>query len=177
MRQSTDGYAWSKGPDFLTVMPEWVQLKVPNTEPGFWAPDIAFINGWWHLYYAISSGGSQHSCIALAVNQRLDSNDPLFAWKDAGPVTCSTDALPYNCIDPHVFVNPNDNTVWMNWSDAKAPFSSHPTSSRSMLLPANTSQWLTHVVFCFLSPSHLLTTCLGALIGTAFTLSSCRVFP
>ena len=100
VRQSTDGYHWQAGPAFLTVMPEWVRLKVPNTEPGFWAPDIAYFNGWWHLYYAISSGGSQHSCIALAVTQRLDSADPLFGWKDAGPVTCSTDALPYNCIDP-----------------------------------------------------------------------------
>ena len=115
VRQSTDGYHWTKGPAFLTTMPEWVRLKVPNTETGWWAPDVGFFNGWWHVYYAISSGGSQHSCIGLAVNQRLDSTDPLFAWKDAGAVTCSTDALPYNCIDPHVFINPNNNTVWMNW--------------------------------------------------------------
>ena len=28
---------------------------------------------------------------------------------------CSTDALPFNCIDIHAFQNPNDGTFWMNW--------------------------------------------------------------
>ena len=84
VRKSTDGYAWQRGPTFLTTMPEWVRLKVPNTEVGWWAPDIAYFNGWWHLYYAVSSGGSQHSCIGVAVNLRLDDADPQFGWKDAG---------------------------------------------------------------------------------------------
>ena len=120
VRQSTDGYHWTAAPPsyFWTTMPDWVRLKVPNTEPGWWAPDIAYLNGYYHLYYAISSGGSQHSCIGLAVNARLDPADPLYRWQDAGPVTCSTDALPYNCIDPHVFVDGNDGSVWMNWGSA-----------------------------------------------------------
>ena len=94
VRVSTDGYAWTRGPSFLTTMPDWVRLKVPNTETGWWAPDIAFFNGWWHLSYAISSGGSQHSCIGLAVNQRLDDKDPLFKWIDAGPITSASYTLP-----------------------------------------------------------------------------------
>ena len=115
VRVSTDGYAWKRGPDFLTTMPEWVRLKVPNTEPGWWAPDVAFLNGWWHVYYAVSSGGSQHSCIGLAVNRALSDQDPAFHWLDAGPVLCSTAAQPWNCIDVHAFVSANDSSVWMNW--------------------------------------------------------------
>ena len=115
VRQSVDGYNWTRVRSFWTDMPEWVRLKVPNTERGWWAPDATYLNGWWHLYYAVSSGGSQHSCIGLAVNRRLDASDPLFEWHDAGAVLCSTEAQPWNCIDVHVFVDPNTQAVWMNW--------------------------------------------------------------
>ena len=69
-RQSTDGYALDqRDQPFLTTMPQWVHAEgAQYREQVGGRLDIAYLNGWWHLYYAVSSGGSQHSCIGLAVN-------------------------------------------------------------------------------------------------------------
>ena len=50
---------------------EWARDAVPRTK-GIWAPDISFFNGLYHLYYSVSSFGSNHSVIGLATNKTLD---------------------------------------------------------------------------------------------------------
>ena len=114
---SADGYAWKRYTPVFDVPPQWVFEHVANYRnmSSFWAPDILHLNGLWHLYYAVSSFGSQTSCIGLATNRVLDSSSSDYEWVDHGPVLCSDPSRPYNCIDPHIFQHPSDGTVWMNW--------------------------------------------------------------
>lgn len=114
---SADGYSWKRYTPVFHTPPEWVATYVPNYKnmTSFWAPDILHMNGLWHLYYAVSSFGSQTSCIALTTNKVLDSSSADYQWIDHGPVLCSDQSKPYNCIDPHIFQHPSDGTVWMNW--------------------------------------------------------------
>ena len=45
--------------------------------PGdFWAPDINYFDGEYHLYYAASSFGTNNSVIGLATNVTLDPDSP-----------------------------------------------------------------------------------------------------
>ena len=113
---STDGYAWKRYTPVFDTPPTWVFTSVPNYRnmTSFWAPDILHMHGLWHLYYAVSSFGSQTSCIGLATNAALDSSSAEYEWVDHGAVLCSDPTAPYNCIDPHVSQLP-DGTVYMNW--------------------------------------------------------------
>jgi arabinan endo-1,5-alpha-L-arabinosidase len=94
--------------------PEWAQDVIPGTMFP-WAPDITFFNGLYHLYYSLSTFGSQRSVIALATNETLDPADPDYAWVDRGIVLEShTGQDPFNAIDAALFVE-DDGSVWMSW--------------------------------------------------------------
>ncbi len=99
-RTSEDLFTWTfKGavfPDF----PKWVVEAVPGTK-GIWAPDISFFNDRFHLYYAASTFGSNHSVIGLVTSPTLDTSDPAFGWTDEGLVTSSDVKDQYNAIDPN----------------------------------------------------------------------------
>lgn len=68
--------------------------------PNLWAPDISYLGGRWHLYYAGSSFGSNNSVIGLATSPTLDLRSPAYHWTDDGLVFRSTTADNFNAIDP-----------------------------------------------------------------------------
>lgn len=103
------------------VPPGWVTNAEPNftSSDSFWAPDIAYFNGRYNLYYAVSSWGTIDSAIGLVTSASLVSP----AWTDQGkviqsdPSCCTqpgTDLTAYNCIDPSILVDTNG-TVWMSF--------------------------------------------------------------
>ena len=112
---SKDGYAWVPGAPPIQHAPAWVAQRVPLNRGGFWAPDLILLSGWWHLYYAVSTFGAQTSCIGVTTTRALDPASPDFGWVDRGAVICSSPSTPYNCIDPHAFVDPATGRVWLNY--------------------------------------------------------------
>jgi beta-xylosidase len=100
--------------------PAWATNAVPGHDPNnwAWAPDIAFFNGKYHLYYSISQWGTIDSAIGLYTSPSLISP----TWTDQGKVIQSdaspccvqpeTDLTANNCIDPSLLVATNG-TVWM----------------------------------------------------------------
>jgi arabinan endo-1,5-alpha-L-arabinosidase len=101
--------------------PAWVAETVPN-QHDFWAPDITFYNGKYHLYYSVSTFGKNTSVIGLATNTTLNSKADEFEWVDEGLVIASQSSDDYNCIDPN-FVLDNDGQPWLAfgsfWSGIK----------------------------------------------------------
>ncbi|RJE21660.1 Arabinan endo-1,5-alpha-L-arabinosidase [Aspergillus sclerotialis] len=92
-----------------------------------WAPDVQLVNGAYHVYYSVSTFGSQNSAIGLATSNTMDAGD----WTDHGSTGVqSTSAKPYNAIDGNLF---NDGgTYYMNfgsfWHDIyQAPMNSAAT--------------------------------------------------
>ena len=87
-----------------------------------WAPDIAFVNGRWRLYYAVSTFGSNRSAIGLATSATLDPAAPGYGWRDEGPVVLSTPASDFNAIDAN-FVIDRQGRHWLSlgsfWSGLK----------------------------------------------------------
>ncbi len=67
------------------------------------APDISNFGGLFHLYYAVSSFGSNKSCIGQETRTALDSG----TWAEKGNVVCSTWERDddWNAIDPNVVVD------------------------------------------------------------------------
>lgn len=116
---STDLRNWSPTtPVFPNGPPAWTTNAVPGGTPNyFWAPDLAYFNGLWHIYYAYSEWGTIESAIGVATSPSLTSP----VWTDRGkvvqsndPATTNTDTTSYNCIDPSIYVAANG-TVWMSF--------------------------------------------------------------
>jgi arabinan endo-1,5-alpha-L-arabinosidase len=93
--------------------PEWTQELIPGSTD-FWAPDIAYYNGKYHLYYSVSTFGKNRSLIGLATNVTLDKEDEAFEWVDEGVVIESHATDNYNCIDPN-FVLDAEGNPWLSF--------------------------------------------------------------
>ncbi len=115
-RCSPDGLTWQACGYVFDTLPAWISAQYPGAT-GIWAPDISFFGGKYHLYYAVSSLGSQHSAIGQATNVTLDPNDPHYHWIDGGAVLTSTTGADFNAIDPNVFVDTSNGQlhVWLNY--------------------------------------------------------------
>ena len=122
---STDGYEWKQGIVPLQTAPAWVKTYVPLHAGGMWAPDVVYLNGLWHMYYAVSTWSGPVSCIGLATTPSLGSPN----WTDSGaPVVCdiwSWTGLPMskvtiNAIDPHLFTDPRTNRHYLSYGSFHA---------------------------------------------------------
>jgi len=80
----------------------------------FWAPDISYFNDRWHLYYSVSTFGSQKSAIGLVTNQTLDPESPDYAWVDQGEVLRSKPGDAWNAIDPNLVLD-EAGQPWLVW--------------------------------------------------------------
>jgi Glycosyl hydrolases family 43/Concanavalin A-like lectin/glucanases superfamily len=114
-KSSADKQYWFTGPSVFPTAPSWTtSYTLTSGLDGFWAPDVIYFNGQYHLYYSISTFGSQVSAIGLATNPTLDPNAFSYHWTDQGPVIQSITGNSYNCIDPSVTFDASSN-LWMSF--------------------------------------------------------------
>jgi len=83
------------------VYPAWLYKAIPGVTD-LWAPDLVYWNGKFHLYYATSTFGSNHSAIGLATNTTMDDSNPQYQWVDEGEVISTEKTDDYNAIDPNL---------------------------------------------------------------------------
>jgi arabinan endo-1,5-alpha-L-arabinosidase len=102
IRRSHDLIHWEfAGRVFAEDLPKWAREEIQGSVFP-WAPDIAYFNGRYHLFYSVSTFGKNRSLIGLATNKTLDPKSPDYAWKDEGKVFESFPHDSYNAIDSHV---------------------------------------------------------------------------
>ncbi|KAH6652386.1 putative arabinan endo-1,5-alpha-L-arabinosidase A [Truncatella angustata] len=71
-----------------------------------WAPDVVLVNGVYHLYYSVSSFGSQNSAIGYATSTTMDVG----SWTDHGATGVTSSAgKNYNAIDSQVLLAADGN--------------------------------------------------------------------
>jgi arabinan endo-1,5-alpha-L-arabinosidase len=113
IRCSTDKIAWSACGYVFEILPSWISGAVPQATE-IWAPDISYFDGAYHLYYAVSSFGSNVSAIGLVTNTTLDSTDPNYNWVDQGLILQSSVSDNFNAIDPNILIDAGG-SVWLNY--------------------------------------------------------------
>jgi arabinan endo-1,5-alpha-L-arabinosidase len=110
---SKDKVVWEFCGRVFEKNPVWTREVNPNLGD-IWAPDISFFNNQWHLYYAVSSFGSQDSAIGLATNAALDPNSSDYQWVDQGEVLRSRPGDQWNAIDANLVLDENGEP-WLAW--------------------------------------------------------------
>lgn len=118
IRRSTDLVNWDfVGRVFSEQRPPWAEAEVPGVVAP-WAPGVGFFSGRFHLYYSLSTFGSQRSVIGLTTNLTLDPTSPEYAWQDRGKVIESHPGDDYNAIDAAVVLDAEERPwlVWGSWS-------------------------------------------------------------
>ncbi|HEX5890432.1 MAG TPA: arabinan endo-1,5-alpha-L-arabinosidase [Pyrinomonadaceae bacterium] len=101
IRCSKDLVHWRLCGDVFAHLPEWAVKDVPRVR-GLWAPDVSYFNGKYHLYYSVSTFGSNRSSIGLATNETLDVASEKYRWVDQGKIMSSEVSDDWNAIDPNV---------------------------------------------------------------------------
>lgn len=122
IRRSTDLVEWERIGSVFEELPAWTREAVPRVR-GLWAPDISFFDDEFHLYYSVSSFGSNRSCIGLATNKTLDPKSPHYRWIDRGMVIASKPGRDnWNAIDPNIVLDEKE-VPWLSfgsfWSGNK----------------------------------------------------------
>jgi len=113
---SDDGWTWRRAGG--------VMQAVPGGKPGpdviarggnnTWAPDVIRVGDKYFLYYA-APGTQPKAAIGLLVGKTLDPESPDYKWEDAGPVVWSDGVEDSNAIDPGVFRDPTNGTLWLTY--------------------------------------------------------------
>jgi arabinan endo-1,5-alpha-L-arabinosidase len=123
VRQSADLVTWNDmlPASVFTTIPQWAREMIPGAT-NIWAPDISYYNHKYHLYYSVSTFGSNRSVIGLATNKSLNPRSADFGWVDEGLVIASARTDNYNCIDPNLVLDA-DGVPWLAfgsfWSGIK----------------------------------------------------------
>jgi arabinan endo-1,5-alpha-L-arabinosidase len=100
---SPDLKDWKQEEPVFDTAPAWAVEAIPGFKGHIWAPDISFRNGKYYLYYSVSAFGKNTSCIGLATNTTLDSQDKNYQWVDHGKVIQSVPGRDlWNAIDPNL---------------------------------------------------------------------------
>lgn len=100
---STDKKHWKKEKPVFGNAPGWAIALIPGFKGHIWAPDIAYHNGLYYLFYAVSAFGKNTSAIGVATNTTLDPNATNYKWVDHGKVIQSVPGRDnWNAIDPNI---------------------------------------------------------------------------
>ena len=116
MAISDDGWTWRRAGTVMQGVrggkpgPDVTARGGNNT----WAPDVIRIGDKYFLYYA-APGTQPKAAIGLLVGKTLDPESPHYAWADAGPVVWSDGVEDSNAIDPGVFRDPTNGTLWLTY--------------------------------------------------------------
>ena len=111
--RSPDLLNWKSMGSVFDKIPEWGVQEVPGVS-NIWAPDISLYKSTYHLYYSLSTFGSNNSRIGLATNTTLDPNDSAYYWIDEGKVIQSKSSDNFNAIDPN-FVKDETGRIWLSF--------------------------------------------------------------
>jgi arabinan endo-1,5-alpha-L-arabinosidase len=114
-RRSEDMLNWTSSFPARVIgsTPDWIVERIPGVGD-LWAPDIAYFNDRFHLYYSGSTYGSNKSIIGLMTNKTLDHESDDYEWVDQGLVVETTGTQFYNAIDPNLIID-QEGVPWLNF--------------------------------------------------------------
>ncbi|KAI0785423.1 glycoside hydrolase family 43 protein [Irpex lacteus] len=103
IRTSPDRTAWTYIGNVFSTAPSATNTFTGTTNGALWAPDCTYANNKFHLFYAASTFGSQHSGIFYATSNTGQPG----SFTDHGLVLSTNTGDSYNAIDPNLVISTN----------------------------------------------------------------------
>lgn len=110
---SNDLLHWEYKGCVFTKNPDWTQVAVPGST-NLWAPEVVYRDGYWRIYYSVSTFGKNTSAIGMVISKSLNSDDAEYGWTDSGAVLTSCPGDCFNAIDPAIIQDLNGGD-WLLW--------------------------------------------------------------
>ena len=113
---SDDGWTWRR----IGTLMQAVSGGRPGQEVlarggnNTWAPDVIRSGDLYFIYYS-APATQPKSAIGLLVGRTLDPTSPDYKWEDSGPVVWSDGIEDSNAIDPGVFRDPTNGSLWLTY--------------------------------------------------------------
>jgi arabinan endo-1,5-alpha-L-arabinosidase len=113
---SDNGWTWRRAGTLMQALPggrpgpEVIARGGNNT----WAPDVIHVGDKYFVYYA-APGTQPKAAIGLLVGKTLDPDSPDYKWDDGGPVVWSDGVEDSNAIDPGVFLDSTNGSLWLTY--------------------------------------------------------------
>jgi arabinan endo-1,5-alpha-L-arabinosidase len=146
MTYSTNLVNWTWGTSVFTATPSWITNYVSGFTTTYWAPDVAWFNNRWNMYYSCSTFGSATSAIGLVTAPSI-SQSAGTKWTDRGRVVSSSSSSDVNAIDPSILVDGSN--VYMAYGSWHAgigvvqitPSTGLPIGTRTIVAGGNAASW------------------------------------
>ena len=113
---SDDGWTWRRAGTLMQALPggrpgpDVINRGGNNT----WAPDVIRSGDKYFVYYS-APGTQPKAAIGLMVGRTLDPESLDYKWEDGGPVVWSDGVEDSNAIDPGVFRDPTNGSLWLTY--------------------------------------------------------------
>jgi arabinan endo-1,5-alpha-L-arabinosidase len=113
---SDDGWTWRRAGTLMQAVPGGRPGPEVLTRGGnnTWAPDVIRSGDKYFVYYS-APGTQPKSAIGLLIGKTLDPDAPDYRWEDGGPVVWSDGVEDSNAIDPGVFRDPTNGSLWLTY--------------------------------------------------------------
>ena len=113
---SDDGWTWRRVGTLMQAVPGGRPGPDVLTRGGnnTWAPDVIRSGDKYFVYYS-APGTQPRAAIGLLVGPTLDPDSPDYGFEDGGPVVWSDGVEDSNAIDPGVFRDPADGSLWLSY--------------------------------------------------------------
>ena len=113
---SEDGWTWRRAGTLMQGLPGGRpgQAVLARGGNNTWAPDVIRSGDKYFVYYS-APGTQPKAAIGLLVGTTLDPHAPDFTWEDRGPVVWSDGVEDSNAIDPGVFRDPTNGSLWLTY--------------------------------------------------------------
>jgi arabinan endo-1,5-alpha-L-arabinosidase len=113
---SDDGWTWRRAGTLMEALPGGRPSQDVITRGGnnTWAPDVIRMGDKYFVYYS-APGTQPKAAIGLLVGKTVDVDSPDYKWEDGGPVVWSDGVEDSNAIDPGVFLDPTNRSLWLTY--------------------------------------------------------------
>ena len=113
---SDDGWTWRRAGTVMETLPGGRPGPAVLARGGnnTWAPDVIRSGDKYFIYYS-APGTQPKAAIGLLVGTTLDPSAPDYKWEDGGPVVWSDGVEDSNAIDPGVFRDPTNRSLWLTY--------------------------------------------------------------
>ena len=108
-------YTYGTGGSSLVSDDGWTWRRGATLPRRGLAPDVIHLGDRYYVYVASNIGAQPQAAVNMIWNKTLDPDSPNYKWEEGGVVASSDGVEDSNAIDPGVFLDTTDGSLWLTY--------------------------------------------------------------